>query len=309
MEKKKPRALVILRKYWPLYVMVLPGLAYLILNNYIPMAGLVVAFKKVNYALGIFKSPWNGLKNFTFIFSTKDAYVMIRNTVLYNIVFIITGNLFGLAVAIAMDTIKRKFFRNFSQVVILIPYLLSTVIITYIVFAFLSPKNGFVNKTILASFGIKGINWYNDPKPCPVILVIVQIWMSFGYTSILYYSTLIGIDRSLYEAAVVDGAGTWKQIRYVTIPCMRRTVIILVVLALGRIFNSDFGLFYQVPMNSGMLYPTTQTIDTYVYRALMEQQNISRSSAAGFLQSVLGFVLVVTANSIVSRIDKDSALF
>ena len=133
--------------------------------------------------------------------------------------------------------------------------------------------------------------------------------MSFGYTSILYYSTLIGIDRSLYEAAVVDGAGTWKQIRYVTIPCMRRTVIILVVLALGRIFNSDFGLFYQVPMNSGMLYPTTQTIDTYVYRALMEQQNISRSSAAGFLQSVLGFVLVVTANSIVSRIDKDSALF
>ena len=234
---------------------------------------------------------------------------MIRNTVLYNIVFIITGNLFGLAVAIAMDTIKRKFFRNFSQVVILIPYLLSTVIITYIVFAFLSPKNGFVNKTILASLGIKGINWYNDPKPWPVILVIVQIWMSFGYTSILYYSTLIGIDRSLYEAAVVDGAGTWKQIRYVTIPCMRRTVIILVVLALGRIFNSDFGLFYQVPMNSGMLYPTTQTIDTYVYRALMEQQNISRSSAAGFLQSVLGFVLVVTANSIVSRIDKDSALF
>ena len=234
---------------------------------------------------------------------------MIRNTVLYNLVFIILGNLFGLVVAIAMDTIKRKFFRNFSQVVILIPYLLSTVIITYIVFAFLSPKNGFVNNTILASFGAKGINWYNDPKPWPVILVIVHIWMTFGYTSILYYSTLIGIDKTLYEAAVVDGSGIWSQIRYVTIPCMRRTVIILVVFALGRIFSSDFGLFYQVPMNSGMLYPTTQTIDTYVYRALMEQQNVSRSSAAGFLQSVLGFILVIIANGVVRKVDQESALF
>lgn len=296
-------------RYWPLYLMMFPGIVYLIVNNYMPMAGLVIAFKKVNYALGIFKSPWYGFRNFTYLFATNDAYIMVRNTVLYNLAFIFLGNFMGLAVAIAMDTIKNKFFRNTSQIVILIPYLLSIVIITYIVFGFLSPKNGFINNSIIIPAGGKGVQWYNNPKPWPIILTIVHLWMNFGYSSIIYYSTLIGVDKTLYEAAICDGAGIWGQIRYVTLPCMRRTLIIMIILAIGHIFTSDFGLFYQVPMHSGMLYETTQTIDTYVYRALLEQMNVGRSSAAGFLQSVLGFILVMITNYIVNKIDSDSALF
>ncbi|WP_322175447.1 ABC transporter permease [Acutalibacter caecimuris] len=305
--RKKP-LLVRLKRYWPLYVMLIPGFIYLIINNYLPMGGLVIAFKKVNYSIGILESPWAGLNNFSFIFSTNDAYIMFRNTILYNLAFIILGNVFGLLVAIALDTVKQKFLKNFSQIIILIPYLLSIVIVTYIVFAFLSPSNGFVNNSILAPLGIDRVEWYNEPGPWPVILTIVYLWMSFGYTSILYYSTLIGIERTMYEAAVIDGAGVWKQILHVTLPCMKKTIIILMILAVGRICYSDFGLFYQVPMHSGMLYSTTQTIDTFVYRALLEQNSIGRSAAAGFLQSVLGFVLVITANAVVSKLDKESAL-
>ena len=295
--------------YLPLYLMLIPGTVYLIINNYMPMLGLVIAFKKVNYQLGIFNSPWCGLDNFMFLFKTGDAFIMVRTTILYNVIFIVLGNAFAILCAIAMDTIKSKFFKRSSQVVILIPYLLSSVIVSYIVFAFLSPSSGFVNNAILNRMGMDGINWYSEPGPWPIILTVVYLWMSFGYQSILYYSTLIGIDRSYYEAAVVDGATTWQQIVYVTVPCLKRTVIILVLLAIGRIFFSDFGLFYQVPMHSGLLYSTTQTIDTYVYRALLELNDIGRSSAAGFLQSLLGFICVVTANAVVNKIDSESALF
>lgn len=296
-------------QFIPLYLMLIPGIVYLIINNYMPMFGLVIAFKKVNYRLGILQSPWCGLDNFKFLLKTGDAWIMTRNTILYNLAFIFVGNAFAILCAIAMDAIKQKFFKRFSQVVILIPYLLSSVIVSYIVFAFLSPKSGFINHTVFGTLGLEPVNWYADSKPWPAILIIVYIWMSFGYQSILYYSTLIGIDKSLYEAAVVDGAGVWQQICNVTIPCLKRTVIILVLLAVGRIFFSDFGLFYQVPMHSGLLYSTTQTIDTYVYRALLEANDIGRSSAAGFLQSLLGFICVITANTVVRKIDNESALF
>lgn len=307
--KVSPKQVFIkLKRYWPLYVMLVPGMIYLIINNYLPMAGLVIAFKKVNYATGIFNSPWVGFDNFTFLFTTGDAFIMFRNTILYNLMFIVLGNIFGLMVAIALDTVKMRLYKNMSQVVILVPYLLSTVIITYIVFAFLSPTNGFINNSILRPLGMEGVEWYNQPGPWPVILTIVYLWMSFGYTSILYYSTLIGIEKTMYEAAVIDGASIWKQILHVTLPCMKKTIIILALLAVGRICYSDFGLFYQVPMHSGMLYSTTQTIDTFVYRALLEQNSIGRSSAAGFFQSVLGFVLVMGANWIVNKLDRESAL-
>ena len=215
----------------------------------------------------------------------------------------------GIFTAIALDCIKKKFFKRISQVVILIPYLLSTVIISYIVYAFLSGNNGFMNMTILPMLGLDKVNWYNEAKYWPFILTIVYLWMSFGYSSILYYSTLIGIDKSYYEAAVVDGAGTYAQIRHITLPALKTTIITMILLAVGRICYSDFGLFYQVPMNSGLLYSTTQTIDTYVYRGLLELNDIGRSTAAGFLQSVLGFICVFTANTVVSKLDKDSSLF
>jgi len=307
--KKSKMSFQKFKRYIPLYIMMLPGFIYLLINNYMPMAGLSLAFKKVNYQIGLLKSPWNGLENFKYLFLTNDAFIFFRNTILYNLTFILLGNMFGILVAISLDTIRNKFFKRFSQIVILIPYLLSTVIISYIVFAFLSGNNGFINKTILPIFGIEPISWYNQAKYWPVILTVVFLWMTFGYSSILYYSTLIGIDKSYYEAATVDGAGTWAQIRHVTLPSLKPTIITLVLLAIGRICYSDFGLFYQVPMNSGLLYSTTQTIDTYIYRGLLELNDIGRSTAGGFLQSILGFTCVLTANYIVSRIDKESSLF
>ncbi len=306
---KKKRSWQKMKRYLPLYLMLIPGTIYLIINNYLPMAGLALAFKKINYSVGMFESPWVGLSNFTYLFSTNDAFIFFRNTILYNLAFIFLGNLMGIFTAIALDSIQKKFFKRFSQVVILIPFLLSTVIISYIVYAFLSGSNGLLNTSILPALGIDSISWYNEAKYWPVILVTVYLWMSFGYSSILYYSTLIGVDKSYYESAVVDGAGIWAQIRFITIPALKPTIITLILLAVGRICYSDFGLFYQIPMNSGLLYSTTQTIDTYVYRGLLELNDIGRSTAAGFLQSVLGFIFIFTANFFVSKIDKDSSLF
>lgn len=273
------------------------------------MAGLILAFKKVNYSIGLFQSPWTGLSNFKYLFSSNDAFIVFRNTILYNLGFIVFGNILGIIVAIALDSLKNKFFKKCSQIVILIPYLLSMVIVSYIVYAFLSPKTGFVNNAILPLFGIEKINWYGQAEHWPVILNLVYLWTHFGYSSIFYYSTLIGIDKTYYEATVVDGAGIWAQIRHITLPMLKPTVITLVLLAIGHICSSDFGLFYQIPMNSGLLYSTTQTIDTYVYRGLLELNDIGRSTAAGFLQSVLGFICVLAANRIVLKIDRNSALF
>jgi len=296
-------------KHWALYLMFLPGVIYLIINNVMPLFGLVIAFKKVNYSMGILRSPWCGFKNFKYLFTSSDAALMFRNTILYNLAFIVIGNFLGLFVAIALDAIKKKWARNASQVIILIPYLISIVIVSYIVYAFLNHSSGFLNTAILPLFGKDAVQWYTSPRAWPAILIIVHTWMGFGYSSVIYYATLIGIDKTLYEAAVIDGAGIWQQIKSVILPCMRSTITILIILAIGRICYSDFGLFYQVPMNSGPLYNVTQTIDTFVFRALLEQNNIGRSSAAGMLQSTLGFVLVLITNTVVKKFDQDSALF
>ncbi len=296
-------------RFLPLYLMLLPGTAYLIINNYLPMAGLVIAFKKIDYSLGIFHSPWVNFKNFTYLFSNNDALIAIRNTILYNLGFIVFGNLLAIIVAISLDFAKNKILKNFSQVIFLVPFLLSTVIVSYIVFAFLSPSNGFMNNSILPMLGIEDtIKWYNEARYWPFILTVVYLWMSFGYSSIIYYSSVISIDKSYYEAAVMDGANTWKQIIYITLPNLKPTIITLTLLAVGRICYSDFGLFYQIPQHSGLLYSTTQTIDTFVYRALLELNDVGRSSAAGFLQSLVGFILVFGANWLVRKLDKESAL-
>ncbi len=298
-----------IKRFWPLYLMFLPGVVYLFINNYIPMFGIQIAFRQYNARDGIYGSPWCGLKNFEFLFKTKDAFIMIRNTLLYNLVFIVLGTVLAVTVAIILNEIRNKFAKQAYQTVILIPYLISMVIVSYLAFAFLSSSNGFINNSLLKAMGKEPIDWYNTPKYWPFILVFINIWKGLGYNMILYYATICGIDHTLYEAAVVDGANRWQQIRNVTLPSLKSTVIILTLMSLGNIFRSDFGLFYQVPQNSGPLINVTQTIDTYVYRGLMQTNNIGMSSAAGLYQSVVGFVLVVTANLIVRRIDKDSALF
>jgi putative aldouronate transport system permease protein len=296
-------------RHLPLYAMMLPGLLYILINNYLPLAGLQIAFKKFNYSLGVFGSHWSGLKNFTFLFRTSDAWIVFRNTLGYNALFIVLGTVFSVAVAILLNEIGKKALKQVYQTAILIPFLISYVVVSYIAFAFLSPAHGLINEGILRPLGFAPIAWYAEPSYWPFILVTVNVWKTFGYSSIIYYATIVGIDRTFYEAAYVDGASTRSQIRYVTLPMLRPAVITLTLLSIGRIFYSDFGLFYQVPMNSGLLYEATNTIDTYVYRGLLELNDIGRSSAAGFLQSILGFVMVFGANEVVKRVEKENALF
>ncbi len=291
-----------------LFSMMLPGFIYLIINNYIPMAGLTIAFKRFDYSKGIWGSDWAGLSNFTYLFKTQDALNIIRNTIGYNLVFIILGNILAVAIAIMLNNLRGTMNKKIYQTVILIPYLISMVVVSYIVFGFLSQENGFLNKLIV-SMGGEPISWYTTSKYWPFILTIVNQWKGFGYSSILYYATVIGIDSSLYEAATVDGANKWKQIWHVTLPGLKGTIITMVLLNLGRMFYSDFGLFYQVPMRSGLISSVTDTIDVFVYKGLTQLNDVGRASAAGFLQSVLGFILVLTANYIVRKIDEENALF
>lgn len=293
----------------PYYVMILPGVLYLFINNYIPMAGIFIAFKNIDFRKGIFKSDWVGFKNFEFLFKTSDAWIITRNTILYNIAFIIVGTIVGVFIAILLNELISTKMRKTYQTILLLPQLISMVIVAYIVYAFLNTESGFVNLSLLHSLGLKGINWYSEKKYWPFILVFVSVWKSAGYGCIVYLATIMGIDVSLYESAKVDGSGRLHQIFHITLPLLKPTIIMMVMMAVGRIFYSDFGLFYQVTMNSGALYDYTSTIDTYVYRALLLQNNISMSSAASVYQSVVGFVIVLLANTLLRKVDSENALF
>ena len=308
-EVKKEKKKNVLKEYWPLYLMMLPALLYLLINNYIPMAGMVIAFKKLNFAKGIWASPWAGLKNFKFLFASKDAWIITRNTLLYNVAFILINMVVGIAIAILITEVRNTKLKKIYQSAILLPFLMSMVILSYIVYALLSAENGLVNNSILPLFHIDPIQWYQKPKYWPAILIIANCWKGVGYGCLIYIASLIGIDPSFSEAARLDGASKWQEITKITLPSLVPTIITLLLLSIGRIFYSDFGLFYQVPMNSGVLFPTTNVIDTYVYRALIEQGNISMSSAAGVYQSLVGFCVVMLSNWIVRKVDKDQALF
>lgn len=289
--------------------MMAPGLVYILINNYIPMFGVFIAFKSIDYSKGIFQSPWVGFQNFEYLFKTDDAFIITRNTLVYNFAFIILDIVFGIAFAIMLNEIVSKLFKKVYQTVLIMPQLISMVIASYLVFAFLSEQNGFLNKTVLPAFGMKAISWYDATNAWPFILVLVHEWKTIGFSSILYLSSIVGIDKEYYESAMIDGAGKWKQIWYITLPCIKPTVVVLFLISVGRIFYSDFGLFYQIPMNSGALYNVTNTIDTYVYRGLMQLNDISMSSAAGLYQSVVGFIIVVLANWAVRKVDAENALF
>ncbi|MCL2035268.1 MAG: ABC transporter permease subunit [Oscillospiraceae bacterium] len=296
-------------KYLYYYLFMLPGLLYLLINNYIPMIGIFIAFKKLNYTTGIFASDWVGFDNFQYLFRTRDAFIITRNTVLYNLVFIFLYTILGIIIAIFLSEMRRKRLARLYQSVLLLPNLVSMVIVSYLAFAFLSSENGLLNNAILPMLGMAEISWYGTPGPWPVILTIVSCWCYTGVEVIIYMSVIVGIDRSLYESAEIDGAGKWRQITSITLPMLKPTIIILQLMFIGRIFHSDFGLFYLIPMNSGMLYNVTSTLDTYVYTSLVRLQNIPMASAAGLYQSFVGFVLVICANLAVRKLEPDSALF
>lgn len=297
-----------LKRYLSLYVMALPGLIYLFINNFMPLPGLVLAFKKYNAKKGIFGSPFVGLKNFKYLFVTKDAFIITRNTILYNLAFIVINTILAIAVAILLAEMTSKM-KKVYQCLILLPYMISMVIVSYLVFGFLSTENGFINNTVLRALGMEPISWYMKKQYWPFILVFVNAWKVIGYNCIIYLATILGIDRSIYESAAIDGASKWAQIKNITIPLLRPTVIMLTLLAVGRIFYSDFGLFYQVPQNQGALFSVTNTIDTYVYRGLLELGDMSMASAAGLYQSVIGFILILSANWAIRKIDPESAMF
>lgn len=291
----------------PLDFMIMPGCIYFLINNYFPLVGIFIAFKKVDYSVGIMNSDWVGFSNFKYLFSSSDAWVMTRNTILYNVAFIIVGTIMGIIVGIFLSEVFSKKLQKLYQTTILLPQLISIIIIAYIVFAFLSNEAGLINKGILGDEN--AINFYNTKAYWPFILIFVNIWKGLGYNSIIYLSAIVGIDKSLYEAAYVDGANRWQQITRITVPLLKPTIITLCTMQIGRIFYSDFGLFYQVPMDSGALYQVTQTIDTYVYRSLLQLNNIAMASAASAYQSVVGFIVVLVANGVVRKVDNENAMF
>ncbi|PKR86345.1 sugar ABC transporter permease [Heyndrickxia camelliae] len=294
-------------------LMVLPGTIWFLLFSYLPMFGTVIAFKNFRYDpngffSSIFNSEWVGFDNFKFLFSTNDAFVITRNTVLYNAIFIILGLILGVGIAIVLSELANKKLSKVYQTGMLFPHFLSWVVVSYFVYTFLSADRGLINN-LLEWFGGHPISWYNQSKYWPFILVIVNMWKGVGYGSIVYLAAIVGIDRTYYEAAMIDGATKWKQIRHVTIPMITPLIVILTILNVGKIFNSDFGLFYQVPRDSGPLFSTTNVIDTFVYRGLTTMGDIGMSTAAGLYQSAVGFILVLLTNYIVKKIDKEYALF
>ena len=296
------------RRVIPLYIMGLPGIIYLIVNNYIPLYGILIAFKKINFQKGIWGSDWVGLDNFKFLFASSDAWIITRNTLFYNAVNIVLGTAAAILLAILLNEIMQKRLKTVYQSLVLLPFLMSWVIVSYLAYALLAADAGMFN-SIRDFFGLEPVNWYNAPQYWPVILIIANLWKGVGYSMIIYLSSIVGFSQDLYEAARIDGATKIQQIRSITLPLLKPTVITMFIMSLGNIFRSDFGLFYQLPRNSGALYDVTQTLDVYVYNALMQNNDFGMSGAAALFQSLVGFVLIIAANKVVQRYHSESALF
>lgn len=292
-----------------LVLMALPVVILLFMFNYVPMIGSIVAFKKFNYQDGIFGSPWCGLDNFKFLFNMPSlTWRMLRNTVGYYILFTVIGTVASVALAIALNECKKKYFARASQTILILPTFISFVAVSYIGECFLN-SNGLLN-SILQSWGMDTISWYQDPKYWPAILTLVDTWKGTGYASIIYLSALAGMDQEMLEAAALDGASKWQQIRYITMPMLKSMISIVTLMGLGGIVSSNTGLFYTFTQNSSMIYEATQTIDTYVLNAILSSGgNFGPSSSVSFFQSVVGCTTVIVVNMIVRKRSPESALF
>ncbi len=295
-------------KWVPLYALAVPGLAYFFINNYLPMEGLVIAFKSYTAKAGIWGSPWIGLKNFEFLFVSKEAWTITRNTLGYNLAFILVNTVLGIALAIFLNEIRKKSLRKVYQTMILLPYLMSMVVVGYLVTAFLGENTGIVNG-ILRSLGGQNIQWYTTKAYWPFILLVVNTWRMVGFDTIIYLASIVGFGDQYYEAAEIDGATKLQQIRHITLPLLKPSIVMLLTMSMGRIFRSDFGLFFQVPRSNGLLYDVTQTIDTYVYRALLVKGDIGMSSAASFYQSFVCLAMILLFNWMMRRYSRENALF
>lgn len=296
------------KKYRVLLIMCLPAILFFFAFSYMPLPGVWVAFVKYNYRDGIFGSQFVGLQNFEFLAESGKLFSLTKNTILYNLSFILLGNMLALFVAVMLNEIQSHAFKKVTQTMMFLPYFISQVLVGILVFNLLNYDTGFVN-SILTSLGMEKWQPYADAGSWPPIIIIVFLWQQTGYSSVVYFAAIMGIDAQMIEAAKVDGANAFQKIRYIILPSLRPTVVILLLFALGGIVRGNFGLFYNIIGSNSILYSSTDIIETFVYRAVMTDFNFSTASAVGLYQSIIGFVIVMTANYIVKKIEPDYSLF
>lgn len=299
-----------LAKNKALYAMFLPAMILLLVFNYLPLAGLILAFKDINFAKGIWGSEWTSpiYNNFIFLFSSDSALRAFRNTIFLNGLFIASGIFFEVGLALILNEIGNRHFKRITQSVTILPYFVSWIVVGVFTYNFFNTDNGAING-LLASLGIPKVSWYSEASAWPVILTVINRWKATGYGSIIYLATLSGIDPAYYEAAQIDGASKFNQIRYITLPFLRPAIIIMTLLQVGKIMNADFGMFYAIVGEASQVFSTSEVIDTFVYRGLKQTGDIGMASAAGFVQSIISFILVIVSNMWARKLDKDSAIF
>ena len=295
------------RKNRTLLCMLLPALLYVVIFSYIPMFGITIAFKDYNYNGGILGSPWCGFKNFEYLKFSGKLWALTRNTLLYNLAFIVFGIIFEVGFAVMLSEITKKTFKKVTQAFMFLPYFISWVVVSTIMLNIFG-QNG-VLSNVLAHFGIEDFSIYQQIRQWPVIMVAIRIWKQTGYGTVVYLAAIAGLSQEMFEAASIDGASIWQKIRYITIPGLKPTIFIMFLLSVGNIFRGDFGMFYQLVGNNQLLLETSDVIDTFVYRSLITSPNIGMSAAAGFYQSVLCFVTIVSVNWLVKKVDPDYTLF
>ena len=296
------------KKNKALFVMAAPAVLLVLVMQYLPMSGLVLAFKNYRYDMGVFGSDWNGLANFSYLFSSGTGWLITRNTILYNLLNLITSQMLAVLIAIFITEMNGKIFKKVSQSVIFLPYFISWVIVGVFVYNIFNYETGLMNG-LLTSVGFEAVNMYDKPGAWPAIICIFKSWKWCGYNSVIYIAAITGVDSEIYEAASIDGATIFQRIRAITLPSIKPTIITMLLLQVGRILRGDFEMFYQIVGNNGQLYNATDVIDTYVFRSLMQNSNIGMTAAASFYQSALCFIIIMVVNAVVKRIDADYALF
>lgn len=297
-----------LKEYKQLLLMLLPALLYFTLFCYVPMAGIVVTFKSYDYAGGLFGSPWVGFDNFKFLFIGGQIFKVMRNTVLYNLTFIVINTISQITVAIFLSEVKGKFFKKTTQSLMFLPYFISWVVVGAFVYNLFNNQFGVVNG-ILKSLHTAPVNIYDKPLVWSIIIVFFALWKNLGYGSVIYIAAIAGIDRELYEAAEIDGANIFQRIQRITLPSISQTVVILILLSIGNIFRGDFQMFYQIVGQNSLVYNATDVIDTFVIRSLTQMHEFGMTSAASLIQSVLCFIIISVANYTVKKVDSEYSLY
>ena len=308
MKEKRNRGRVSRKKNTTLTIMALPAAVILFLFSYVPIAGLIIAFKDFRYDKGFLGSDWIEFKNFEFFFKSNDAWVVLRNTIGLNVLFIGITLVVSVGIALMMNEVRSRKMIKVTQTIMFFPYFMSWVVVGYLLYAYLHHDYGIINQ-LLQFLGLHSISWYARSEYWPVILTFMYAWKMAGYYSVIYYAGLMGIDDTYYEAAALDGASRWQMVWKITLPMLKGIIIVMVILQVGRIMYADFGLFFNLTRDQGALYATTDVLDTYIYRALRVTGDIGIGSAVGCFQAVIGFLLIMGSNLVVRKLDKDSALF